>query len=98
MNGKIALVTGASSGIGRNASISLSKAGFVVVGTARNLSGLEETADQCAGKMHCIGAGVTADELAPFVAEHAPVRPPVVLALRGPLKVNANSSKDVLLG
>lgn len=55
---KIALVTGASSGIGRNAAISLSAAGFVVIGTARSLVGLNETASQCEA-MDCIVSDVT---------------------------------------
>lgn len=54
----IALVTGASSGIGRNAAISLSKAGFTVIATARRIEGLEETAAQCEGAVDCITSDV----------------------------------------
>jgi len=46
---KIALVTGASSGIGRNATLTLAKAGYTVVATARRLEGLRETADSAEG-------------------------------------------------
>lgn len=56
---KIALVTGASSGIGRNAAISLAAAGFKVVGTARGLDGLKETASMCTGGMDAIASDVT---------------------------------------
>jgi NAD(P)-dependent dehydrogenase (short-subunit alcohol dehydrogenase family) len=56
---KIALVTGASSGIGRNAVISLSAAGFVVIGTARSMEGLKQTAELSAGNVDCITSDVT---------------------------------------
>ena len=56
---RIALVTGASSGIGRNAAISLSREGFIVVGTARNMDGLNQTANLCDGEMDCIASDVT---------------------------------------
>lgn len=56
---KIALVTGASSGIGRNAVISLAKEGFSVIATARSLEGLKETAKQCDGEVTCIASDVT---------------------------------------
>ena len=59
MNKKIALVTGASSGIGRNAVISLSAAGFLVVATARNLEGLKQTASLSEGDIDCIVCDVT---------------------------------------
>ncbi len=41
---KIALVTGAGSGIGRNAALALSKAGWTVIGTGRRQEPLDETA------------------------------------------------------
>lgn len=56
---KIALVTGASSGIGRNAVISLAKEGFSVIATARSLEGLKETAKQCDAEVTCIASDVT---------------------------------------
>ena len=59
MTKKIALVTGASSGIGRNATISLSKAGFTVVATARSMDGLQETARMSEGEVDCIKSDVT---------------------------------------
>ena len=41
---KIALVTGASSGVGRSAALTLAKAGFTVLGCGRSQQGLDETA------------------------------------------------------
>lgn len=56
---KIALVTGASAGIGRNATLSLSRAGFTVIATARNMEGLQKTASLCDGDVDCIASDVT---------------------------------------
>ena len=56
---KIALVTGASSGIGRNAVISLARAGFTVIATARSIDGLNETARLSEGNVACIASDVT---------------------------------------
>ncbi len=46
---KIALVTGAGSGIGRNSAIALAKAGFQVVGCGRRQEPLDETAEMADG-------------------------------------------------
>ena len=56
---KIALVTGGSSGIGRNAAITLAKAGYSVVITGRRQDALDETAAAVAGKIEAIAADVT---------------------------------------
>lgn len=56
---KIALVTGASSGIGRNAALSLAAANFTVVATARRLDALRETAAISSEEMDCIVSDVT---------------------------------------
>lgn len=56
---KIALVTGASSGIGRNAAISLANEGFTVIATARSESGLQETASMSEAKIECVTSDVT---------------------------------------
>ncbi|MDE2267045.1 MAG: SDR family NAD(P)-dependent oxidoreductase, partial [Alphaproteobacteria bacterium] len=51
MCGRIALVTGASRGIGRAAAVALGGAGYHVICVARTVGGLEETDDavQAAG-------------------------------------------------
>lgn len=59
MTTKIALVTGASAGIGRNAVISLSAVGFTVIATARNMDGLKQTAELSEGEVDCISSDVT---------------------------------------
>ncbi len=46
LEGRIALITGASRGIGRAAAIALAKAGAHVILTARTVGGLEETDDE----------------------------------------------------
>ncbi len=56
---KIALVTGASSGVGKNAALTLAKAGYTVVGTGRRFNALQETADLADGNMHPIASDVT---------------------------------------
>ncbi|THV04467.1 NAD(P)-binding protein [Dendrothele bispora CBS 962.96] len=54
MMNKTALITGASSGIGRHTAIALSKAGWNVVITARRLEGLNETKSLCASPDACL--------------------------------------------
>ncbi|KAH7913420.1 hypothetical protein BJ138DRAFT_1146163 [Hygrophoropsis aurantiaca] len=51
---KVAVVTGASSGIGRHSAIALSAAGWSLALTARRLSELEETRTACANPDACI--------------------------------------------
>ncbi len=46
---KIAVVTGAGTGIGRNAALALAKRNFVVVLAGRNLQTLKETASLAGG-------------------------------------------------
>jgi NAD(P)-dependent dehydrogenase (short-subunit alcohol dehydrogenase family) len=74
LDGRVALVTGASSGIGQGIAISLARAGARVVGLGRNRKGLEETAAQiraARGEFHAHeadlatpGAGAAAVEAA----------------------------------
>ncbi|MGE0240393.1 MAG: SDR family oxidoreductase, partial [Parvibaculaceae bacterium] len=55
---KIALVTGASSGIGRAVSIGLGKAGYSVVLTGRRKDALEETKKSIAGPSLALAADI----------------------------------------
>ena len=57
LEGKIVLVTGASSGIGRGIAITCSKMGARVVINGRNVSRLQETLIQMEGDGHVIAAG-----------------------------------------
>jgi len=60
---KVAIVTGASSGIGRDSAIALSKAGWYVSITARRKEELEETKSHFAEPSKClVVAGDVADE------------------------------------
>ncbi len=64
-NGKIALVTGAGSGIGRAASLALQAAGFSVVLAGRRAARLEETAALASsegGRMLAVPADVTSPD------------------------------------
>ena len=61
-NGKIALVTGAGSGIGRAASLALQSAGYSVVLAGRRIAELERTAElanSSGGKMLSVRADVS---------------------------------------
>ena len=65
MNSKIALVTGAGSGIGRAVSVALQAAGYSVVLTGRRAAELERTAAMAApegGRMLCVPADVSIPE------------------------------------
>mgnify|MGYP001022542327 CR=1 FL=1 len=67
LQGKVILVTGASSGIGRAVAIECSRMGAKVIITARNSSRLEETFSQLEGKGHSL---FTADISKPDVIEN----------------------------
>ncbi|EGN98130.1 hypothetical protein SERLA73DRAFT_55382 [Serpula lacrymans var. lacrymans S7.3] len=63
---KVAIITGASSGIGRESAIALSSAGWSLTLTARRLEQLEETKSLCSDPSSCLVlAGEVTDE--PFV-------------------------------
>ena len=60
--GKIAIVTGAGSGIGRAVALAMYSAGYSVVLAGRRIAALEETAAMAAGSgalMHCVATDVT---------------------------------------
>jgi NAD(P)-dependent dehydrogenase (short-subunit alcohol dehydrogenase family) len=59
MTPKIALVTGAGSGIGKAVALAFAHSGFEVVLTGRRLGRLEETAREGGAMCHIIGADVT---------------------------------------
>lgn len=62
LDGKIALVTGAGSGLGRQFAETLAEAGAEVVLAARRATKLQETADlitAAGGKAHCLNLDVT---------------------------------------
>ncbi len=59
MTGKIALVTGAGSGIGRAVALALTKVGFTVVLAGRRLSQLEQVAREAGSSSIAVTADVT---------------------------------------
>ena len=79
LSGKIALVTGASRGIGRAAALALAGAGAHVVALARTVGGLEDLDDEIAaagGIASLVPADLTAfdavDQLGPALAKRFP--------------------------
>ena len=75
--GKIAVVTGAGSGIGRAVAVTLHGAGYIVVLAGRRLDALKETAamaDDTDGRAHCIATDVSNPDqvksLFDYVREH----------------------------
>ncbi|GBE85214.1 Short chain dehydrogenase citE [Sparassis crispa] len=51
---KVAIITGASSGIGRSSAIALSKKGWTIVLFARRLDNLQETKSMCSNPSQCL--------------------------------------------
>lgn len=56
---KVALVTGAGSGIGRACAMALGEAGYAVVLAGRDLAKLQDTASRMAGETLCVSTDVT---------------------------------------
>jgi NADP-dependent 3-hydroxy acid dehydrogenase YdfG len=56
---KVAMVTGAGSGIGRACAIALGEAGYAVVLTGRDATKLKQTASEMPGETLCVSADVT---------------------------------------
>jgi len=71
---KTAIITGASSGIGRESSIALSKAGWNLVLTARRLDQLNETAQLCPGETLVLAGSITDEPFVKSVFEAATAR------------------------
>ncbi|KAJ1307207.1 hypothetical protein OPQ81_001322 [Rhizoctonia solani] len=69
--GKVAIVTGASSGIGKATSITLSKAGYRVVLVARREAELKLTAEECPSETLVAPGDVTDEVFAAKVFEEA---------------------------
>ncbi|KAG8710396.1 hypothetical protein FRC11_004560 [Ceratobasidium sp. 423] len=69
--GKVAIVTGASSGIGKATSITLSKAGYRIVLVARREAELKATAEECPSETLVTPGDVTDEVFAAKVFEEA---------------------------
>ncbi|KAJ8509546.1 hypothetical protein ONZ45_g8308 [Pleurotus djamor] len=68
---KVAIVTGASSGIGRASAIALADAGWNVVITARRIDALNETAEKCHQRALVIQGDVTNESFVKQLFEEA---------------------------
>ncbi|WP_245306720.1 MULTISPECIES: SDR family NAD(P)-dependent oxidoreductase [unclassified Rhizobium] len=69
---RVAIITGAGSGIGRAAAVALSRRGFSLGLAGRRLSDLNETAGMCDGEAWCEAVDVRhADEIARFFSTAA---------------------------
>jgi len=62
LDGKVAIVTGASSGIGRAIAVAMSEAGASVVLTGRDEERLQRAADDCPGETRIVAIDIVADE------------------------------------
>lgn len=81
VTGRVACVTGASSGLGRRAALVLAAAGAKVVGVARRLPALEELCDEVVGACAAVDADIADRAALPDVAARiaAPFGPPDIL-------------------
>ena len=62
LTGKVALITGASSGLGRHFSKTLSEAGANVILSARRVDNLKELQSELKGNSHVFSLDVTSNE------------------------------------
>ena len=81
LTGKVACVTGASSGLGRQAALVLAAAGASVVGVARRQSALDRFVEESAGPAAAVAADVSErDRILAIAADiSAPFGPPDIL-------------------
>ncbi len=77
--GRVAIVTGASSGIGRATAIKLAAAGATVLGVARTLAKLSQLADEHPGIVAFAASIDTPDACADVVAAARHLGPPTIL-------------------
>lgn len=81
LTGRVACVTGASSGLGRRAALVLASAGARVIGVARRAAALESIVDECDGRAAAVAADVAdRDRMDELVAQiGAPFGPPDIV-------------------
>lgn len=98
LDGKTVLVTGASSGIGRETAIECSRLGATVVATGRNVERLQETMQALAGEGHAsvLAELTAADDVARLVRDCPPLNGLVLNAGCGCTRPLRFCSRDVL--
>ena len=81
LSGRVAVVTGASSGLGRRAGIALARAGAKVVGIARRAGALEEWRAEAGGETAALAGDLSDRGAIAGIAERAaaPFGPPTIL-------------------
>ena len=81
LGGKVALVTGGRSGLGRRAAVTLAKAGAMVVGVARRQDALEDLSREIGFAVACVVADVSDRDNIPNLAETVskPFGPPDII-------------------
>lgn len=81
LGGKVALVTGASSGLGRRAAVTLAAAGAMVVGVARRQDALERLSNEIGFAAACLVADVSDRATMASLAENVskPFGPPDIV-------------------
>ncbi|MEE2767639.1 MAG: SDR family NAD(P)-dependent oxidoreductase [Actinomycetota bacterium] len=91
LEGKVALITGASRGIGRAIALAFAREGAAVVATARSRDDLDETVQAMAGNQHCaVVADVTdPDRIAAAVDEATSTLGPIDIVVN-----NAGQRQD----
>ena len=80
MSGQVALVTGASRGIGRAIALALAARGMKVTGTATGEAGAEAITQMLAGRDGCCGVVLNVDDAAALDAAVGGVADPASLA------------------
>jgi hypothetical protein len=88
-NGKWAIVTGASSGIGKALAVEFANAGFNVLLTGRNQEALEQVASECRKTSQALTEIVPADLSDPESADHLAA---IVAAASRPYEVLVNNA------
>lgn len=84
LQGKVAVVTGASSGIGRQQALALSKAGATIIAVGRSADGLDSVMKELANNGVAVQADLVAADLSEVLSE--------AIAMTGPVDILCNTA------